>query len=71
MDPGLATMVVFPDTMYTFRDTQGGVKIENFFLYQHPVDPNVAWADPEGGGGARGPNPPGKTQVIWDSIGKK
>ena len=24
-----------------------------------------------GGGGARGPDSPGKTQVIWDSIGKK
>ena len=24
LDPGQATMVVFPDTMYTCRDTQGG-----------------------------------------------
>ena len=24
LDPGQAIMVVFPDTMYTFRDTQGG-----------------------------------------------
>ena len=24
LDPGRATMVVFPDTMYTYRDTQGG-----------------------------------------------
>ena len=24
LDPGQATMVVFPDTMYTFGDTQGG-----------------------------------------------
>ena len=23
LDPGQATMVVFPDTMYTYRDTQG------------------------------------------------
>ena len=23
LDPGQATMVVFPDTMYTFRNTQG------------------------------------------------
>ena len=31
---------------------------------------NTASTDPEGGG-ARGPDPPGKTQVIWDSIGNK
>ena len=37
-------------------------------LSQHPVDPNIAFTDPEGGGG-KGPGPPGKTQVIWDSIG--
>ena len=39
---GQAIMVVFPDTMYTFRDTRGGgggggggggVKIDNFFSY--------------------------------------
>ena len=24
LDPGQATMVVFPDTMYTLRDTRGG-----------------------------------------------
>ena len=28
-------------------------------------------ADPEGGGGAGGPDPPGKSQVIWVSIGNK
>ena len=31
-------------------------------------------ADPEGGGGVggqEGPNPPGKSQVIWGSIGNK
>ena len=34
LDPGQAIMVVFPDTMYTFRDTQGGgIKIDNFFSY--------------------------------------
>ena len=30
----------------------------------------VASADPEGGG-TGGPDPPGKSQVIWVSIGKK
>ena len=32
LDPGQATMVVFPDIMYTFRNTQGrwGVKIDKF-----------------------------------------
>ena len=62
-------MVVFPDTMYTFRDTQeggGGIKIDNFSSYLTFVtassgDPNIACADPEGGGvvggGARGPDP--------------
>ena len=40
-------------------------------MSQHPVDPNIACADPEGGGGARGPEPPGKTQVIWGYIGNK
>ena len=36
LDPGQATMVVFPDTMYTCRDIQGwggGVKIDNFLSY--------------------------------------
>ena len=28
-------------------------------------------ADPEGGGGAGGPDPPGKSQVIRVSIGNK
>ena len=33
-DPGQATMVVIPVTMYTFRETQGGGgKIDNFFSY--------------------------------------
>ena len=32
--PGQATMVVFPDTMYAYRNTQGGgVKIDNLFSY--------------------------------------
>ena len=63
MDPGQAIMVVFPDTMYTFRDTQGwggGFKINNFFSYLNFVtaNPNIAFTDPEGGGGvARGPDP--------------
>ena len=30
LDPGRATMVVFPDTMYTYRDTQGGPKLTTF-----------------------------------------
>ena len=30
---------------------------------------SIASADPEGGTG--GPNPPGKSQVIWVSIGNK
>ena len=33
LDPGQATMVVFTDTMYTYRDTQGGVKIDNLFSF--------------------------------------
>ena len=40
-------------------------------MSQHPVDPNIAFTDPEGGGPGKGPGPPGKTQVIWDSIGNK
>ena len=49
------------------------IKIDNFFSYltlsQHPVDPNIAFTDPElggggGGGGVKGPGHPGKTQVI-------
>ena len=31
----------------------------------------IASADPEGGGGAGGPDPPGKSQVIWVSLGNK
>ena len=50
----------------------GGSKLITFshiyLLSQHPVDPNIACTDPEGGG-AR--NPHGKTQVIWDYIGNK
>ena len=57
------------------RGGGGGSKLITFshiyHLSQHPVDPNIACADPEGGGGARGPEPPGKTQVIWDYIGNK
>ena len=30
LDPGRATMVVFPDTMYTYMDTQGGSKLTTF-----------------------------------------
>ena len=30
LDPGRATMVVFPVTMYTYRDTQGGSKLTTF-----------------------------------------
>ena len=30
LDPGRATMVVFPDTMFTYRDTQGGSKLTTF-----------------------------------------
>ena len=30
LDPGRATMVVFPDTMYTNKDTQGGSKLTTF-----------------------------------------
>ena len=28
-------------------------------------------ADPEGGGGTGGPDPPGKSQVIWVLVGNK
>ena len=31
----------------------------------------ITWADPERGGGAGSPDPPGKSQVILVSIGKK
>ena len=59
LDPGRATLVVFPDTMYTYRDTQGDSKLTTFslikLLSQHPVDPNIACADPEGGGEGPGP----------------
>ena len=37
-------------------------------LSQHPVDPNIAWADPDGRERGKGSGPPGKTQVIWVSI---
>ena len=57
MDPGQATMVVFPDTMYTCWDTQegGGVKIDNFFSYLILSQQNIAYTDPEGGQGAQIP----------------
>ena len=77
LDPGQATMVVFQDTMYTFRDTQGGgVKIDNFFSYLTFVTSSrwskycMRWSF-GGGGGGKGPGPPGKTQVIWESIRNK
>ena len=38
-------------------------------MSQHPVDQNIVCADQEGL--TRSPEPPGKTQVIWDSIGNK
>ena len=70
-------MVVFPDTMYTFRDTQrgGGGKIDNFFSYLTFVTAS-SWSKycmrlSGGGEGAGGPEPPGKTQVLWDYIGNK
>ena len=62
LDPGQAIMAVFPDTMYTFRVTQGeGVKIDNFFSYLTFVTASswskyyIYWS--EGGGGRRGPDP--------------
>ena len=30
LDAGRPTMVVFPDIMYTYRDTQGGSKMTTF-----------------------------------------
>ena len=55
------------------RGGGGGFKINNFFSYLNFVtaNPNIAFTDPEGGGIGKGPGPPGKTQVIWDSIGNK
>ena len=64
-------MVVFPDTMYTFRDTQGGggggCQIDNFFLYltfvtssswsKYCMRWSFGWG---GGGGGKGPGPPWK-----------
>ena len=45
-------MVVFADTMYTFRNTQGrGVKIDNFFSLLTFFTANIACTDPEGWGG--------------------
>ena len=66
-------MAVFPDTMYTFRDTQGGGQIDNFFLISnicHSIQLiQILHALIRRGAG--GPEPPGKTQVIWDYIGNK
>ena len=67
---GQATMVVFPDTMYTCRDTKGGgVKIDNFFLISNFCHSKILHALIQRGG--KEPGPPEKTQFIWDSIGKK
>ena len=30
LDPGQATIFVFSDSMYTYRDTQGGSKLTTF-----------------------------------------
>ena len=73
-------MVVFPDTMYTFRDTQGGmIKTDSFFSYLTFVTASswskycIHWSRGGGGwgGGGKGPESPGKTQVIWDFRGNK
>ena len=45
LDPGQVTVVVFPDTMYTFRNIQGR------------GGQNIACTDPEVG---KGPGPPWK-----------
>ena len=39
--------------------------------YEHFDIRKRASADPEGGQGVRTPPPPGKSQVIWVSIGNK
>ena len=65
LDPGQATMVVFPDTMYTFRNTQGkggGSKLITFSHSQLFSQQKIACTNPEGG--ARGPDPPGKHKLY-------
>ena len=73
-------MVVFPDTMYTFRDTRGGgggSKLIFFLIsnFCHSIQLiqilHSLIQRGGGGGGGKGTGPPGKTQVIWDSIGNK
>ena len=52
LDPSQATMVVFPDTMYTLRDTKG-VKIDNFFSYLTFVTAKYCMHWSRGGQGAQ------------------
>ena len=60
-------MVVFPDTMYTFRNTQGrGVKIDNFFhsLFHSKILHALIQRGGGGGGGGKGPGPPEKNKLY-------
>ena len=52
---------------------QSKMKEENIFENIHISLPNAhkTSADPEGGGGTGGPDPPEKSHVIWVSIGNK
>ena len=45
----------------------------SYVLSRYKEMPNISnsSADPEGGGGTGGSDPPGKSQVIWVSIGNK
>ena len=60
LDPGRATMLVFPDTMYTYRDPQGGSKLKTFnFCHRiQSIQTLDALIQRGRGKGARGLEPP-------------
>ena len=52
------------------RKTSTSARGDRIILQTGKLNKSQPSADPEGGG-ARGPDPPGKSQVIWVSIGNK
>ena len=65
-------VLIFPQNMMFSLKVLIDVTVLSIFILTHPISWNYIWppsADPEGGTG--GPDPPGKSQDIWVSIGNK
>ena len=67
---GLAFLELILGVVYMYHACVRGNKKRSSDLIRHPLQASdLTSADPEGETG--GPDPPGKSQVIWVSIGNK